>query len=92
MELGNLAATQTGAARDLIALMRRYLSAQNVRWVVLTATQELTNSFRRLGYEPEVLSQAEPSRLVHSASQWGTYYQCNPKVVFFDIDEPRVAH
>ena len=92
VELGNLAATQVGAARELICRMREYLAHRHFRWVVLTATRDLANSFRRLGYEPEILSRAEPARLTQSVSRWGSYYQSQPQVVFFDIEASYVTH
>jgi hypothetical protein len=85
VEVGNLAAIRAGAASALILHMTRYLYRRHFQWVVLTATKELSNSFSRLGYQPTVITAADPNRLEGCGKSWGTYYESHPEVVFVDI-------
>lgn len=85
VEVGNLAATKAGASRALILHMTRYLYRRHFQWVVLTATRELSNSFARLGYRPEVIAPADPTRLRDGAGSWGRYYDSKPQVMVVDI-------
>lgn len=84
-EVGNLAATHAGAARDLIVRMTQYLHQQGLVWVAFTATKGLLNSFIRLQLEPTVLADADPRRLPDAGKSWGTYYATKPQVMFGDI-------
>lgn len=85
VEVGNLAAMHVGAARSLIACMTRFLHEQGLSWVAFTATRSLLNSFNRLGLEPGVLADADPTRLPDRGASWGSYYVTKPQVMFGDI-------
>lgn len=85
VEVGNLAAIRPGASRAVILQMTKYLHLRHFRWVVLTATRSLINSFSKLGYNPLCLASADPGRLNGSATQWGSYYDSNPQVMLGDI-------
>jgi len=85
VEVGNLAASQVGAARVLIVGMTRYLREQGLIWVSFTATPALLNSFTRLRLKPHVLCVADPARLADGGKSWGTYYATRPSVMFGDI-------
>lgn len=85
VEVGNLAATHVGAARELIICMTRYLHQQGLSWVAFTATPGLLNSFTRLHLDPHVLKVADPGRLADGGKSWGTYYDTRPSVMFGDI-------
>lgn len=85
VEVGNLAATHAGAARELIVCMTRYLHQQGMAWVAFTATRALLNSFTRLRLKPAVLAEADPRRLPDGGRSWGTYYDTKPQVMFGDI-------
>jgi hypothetical protein len=85
VEVGNLASTHVGAARELIICMTKYLHQQGLIWVVFTATQGLLNSFVRLRLNPNVLTVADPGRLPDGGKSWGSYYETKPRVMFGDI-------
>ncbi|HZW13399.1 MAG TPA: thermostable hemolysin [Noviherbaspirillum sp.] len=85
VEVGNLAATHAGAARELIICMTRYLHQQGMVWVAFTATRALLNSFTRLRLKPTALAVADPRRLPDGGESWGSYYDTKPQVMFGDI-------
>jgi hypothetical protein len=85
VEVGNLASTHPGAARALIISTTRLLHGLGLRWVAFTATVSLLNSFTRLRLQPQVLADADPSRLADAGRCWGSYYETQPKVMFGDI-------
>lgn len=85
IEVGNMAATHAGAARELIVCLTRYLYRRGFVWVAFTATRSLLNSFARLRLQPKVLADADPRRLPGAGKNWGSYYDTRPVVVFGDI-------
>lgn len=85
VEVGNLAATRAGAARELIVHMTRQLHEQGLSWVAFTATRCLLNSFARLRIGVVALAQADPHRLPGAGKNWGSYYATKPQVMFGDI-------
>ena len=84
-ELGNLASLRPGFARQMIVYMTQFLHRRHFRWVVFTATTELRNSFRKVGYEPKCVAQADPLRLGTEAFRWGNYYEHRPQVMYGDV-------
>lgn len=85
VEVGNLAASGLGTARTLIVKLTRQLALQGFRWVTFTGTQEVLNSFHRLGLAPQFLGLADPARMGESLADWGRYYDSQPQVVFGEI-------
>ncbi|MCC6533071.1 MAG: thermostable hemolysin [Burkholderiales bacterium] len=85
VEVGNLAACGSGAARRLIVAMAALLHARGRTWVVFTATRSLRNSFARLGIEPIVLARADAARLPDGGRSWGSYYATDPHVMTANI-------
>lgn len=85
VEVGNLAAEGAGTARTLIVRLTRQLALQGFRWVTFTGTQEVLNSFYRLGLAPQSLGLADPARMGESLADWGRYYDSQPQVVFGEI-------
>jgi hypothetical protein len=85
VEVGNLAAEGLGTARTLIVKLTRQLALQGFRWVTFTGTQEVLNSFYRLGLAPQSLGLADPARMGESLADWGRYYDSQPQVVFGEI-------
>jgi hypothetical protein len=85
VEVGNLAASGLGTARTLIVKLTRQLALQGFRWVTFTGTQEVLNSFYRLGLAPQSLGLADPARMGESLADWGRYYDSQPQVVFGEI-------
>lgn len=84
-EVGNLAAIHPGSGRLLIAHATRCLHEMGYRWVCFTATLGLLNSFVRLQLQPEVIAQADPSRLPDGGLKWGRYYETSPQVMMGHI-------
>ena len=85
VEVGNLAASRAGAARQLIVCTTALLHRLDRTWVVFTSTRSLLNSFARLGIATIVLAQADPLRLPDRGSSWGSYYDTNPQVMTANI-------
>ena len=81
IEVGNLVSTSPGMARLLIIALTHYLHCIHFQWVAFTGTPILLNSFSRLTLSPVVLAEADPSRLGSDASQWGSYYATQPRVM-----------
>jgi hypothetical protein len=85
VEVGNLVAAGSGAARRVIVHMTELLHDLGRSWVVLTLTKSLLNSFVRLGIELIPLVAADPARLTDKGASWGTYYSCEPCVMAASI-------
>lgn len=85
VEVGNLAALQPGAARELIIGATGLLYRMGLHLVAFTATASLLNSFCRLHLTPRLLAPADPARLPDAGRQWGSYYATQPQVMFGDI-------
>ncbi len=86
VEVGNLACAANGYARLVIIRLTEILYRSGYRWVGFTATQNLLNSFLRLGLTPHAITSADVSRLKNSTNDWGTYYDNNPQVMFGSIE------
>jgi Thermostable hemolysin len=80
-EVGNLAAEKPGSSLYVILHLTDYLERMGYTWVVFTATRELIRIFTRLGIPLLALAQADPARLGHEQSDWGSYYDTCPVVV-----------
>lgn len=85
VEVGNLAAVGTGAARRVIHLMARTLDELSLTWVVFTSTRSLLNSFMRLGIATIGLARADRGRLSDRGASWGSYYDADPQVMAANI-------
>jgi hypothetical protein len=85
VEVGNLALSDPGHARWVIAASTAFLAAAGYRWVLFTATRPLANAFRRLGLRPVRLADADPARLPDGGAAWGSYYRQGPAVYAGDI-------
>jgi len=80
VEVGNLAAADTGSARLSIIAITYLLAMGGLEWVAFTGSIGLVNSFHRLGLKPQTLCAADPLRLGEDRHDWGSYYQSQPKV------------
>jgi hypothetical protein len=86
VEVGNLACSANGYARLVIIRLTELLYESGFRWVAFTATNGLYNSFLRLGLTPHAIAPANVSALHETRSNWGTYYDANPQVMFGSIE------
>ncbi|PMZ93082.1 MULTISPECIES: thermostable hemolysin [unclassified Pseudomonas] len=80
VEVGNLAASDTGSARMSIIAMTYLLAMGGLEWVAFTGNLGLVNSFHRLGLKPMTLCAADPERLGEDRHAWGSYYESKPWV------------
>ncbi|WP_095148706.1 thermostable hemolysin [Pseudomonas sp. Irchel s3a18] len=80
VEVGNLAASDTGSARMSIIAMTYLLAMGGLEWVAFTGNLGLVNSFHRLGLKPVALCAADPARLGEDRHAWGSYYESKPWV------------
>ncbi|MNL95860.1 Thermostable hemolysin [compost metagenome] len=80
VEVGNLAAGDTGSARLSIIAMTYLLAMGGLEWVAFTGNLGLVNSFHRLGLKPVTLCAADPARLGEDRHAWGSYYESKPWV------------
>ncbi|WP_194789967.1 thermostable hemolysin [Pseudomonas sp. UFMG81] len=80
VEVGNLAAADTGSARLSIITITYLLAMGGLEWVAFTGSIGLVNSFHRLGLKPHTLAPADPERLGEERHLWGSYYQSQPHV------------
>ncbi|QLL10728.1 thermostable hemolysin [Pseudomonas chlororaphis] len=80
VEVGNLAASDTGSARLSIIAMTYLLAMGDLEWVAFTGNIGLVNSFHRLGLKPVTLCAADPQRLGDERHSWGSYYESKPWV------------
>jgi hypothetical protein len=85
VEVGNLAASDTGSARLSIIAITYLLAMSGLEWVTFTGSIGLVNSFHRLGLEPVTLCAADPDRLGDERQHWGSYYESKPWVHFGNI-------
>lgn len=80
VEVGNLAASDTGSARLSIIAITYLLAMGGLEWVAFTGNIGLVNSFHRLGLKPVTLCAADPERLGDDRHHWGSYYESQPWV------------
>lgn len=85
VEVGNFASATAGDARELILQLTASLHAEGLRWVLFAATRQLRNAFDRLHLSTVELADARSECLAGDHSDWGSYYDAQPKVMFGDI-------
>lgn len=87
VELGNFAASTPGATRQFILRLGKYLLRNDFRWLVLTATRSIKASFEKMGVANAmvVICDAKVEQLTDKKTDWGTYYENDPKVIAVDI-------
>jgi len=88
-EIGNLVSLRRGLQRRLFVPLIDQLVAEDLEWVLFTATPTVANGIRRLGIELYPLQFADPARLGTEQAAWGRYYEHHPCVMAGDL---RRAH
>lgn len=86
-EIAHLAGVEAGVSRYLFASLSVWLDAAGYEWVVCTGTDQLRNSFHRLGISTQVLANADPARLPDGGAGWGRYYDHHPVVMAVNVVE-----
>ncbi|MBW7472041.1 thermostable hemolysin [Marinobacter sp. M216] len=90
-EIAHLAGVEAGVSRYLFASLAVWLDGAGYQWVVCTGTDQLRNSFRRLGIDTHVLADADPARLADGGAGWGRYYDHHPVVMAVSVAESLAA-
>ena len=85
VEIGNLASSEAGSGYILFAVLAALLSEAGFRWVICTATPQVENMLRRMGFTPTRICVADPTRLGDAARDWGSYYSVRPHVIAGDV-------
>lgn len=85
IEIGNLASSHSGHAKFLFVAMTRVLSDWHFRWITFTAVPAVINVFRKLQLKPVEVCPAQLKDLTNTRSDWGAYYQHQPRVMLGDI-------
>lgn len=82
VEVGNFSVAELGMARYLITAINDQLHETSKQWAVFTAVPVLRNAFIKLGMQPEILGDADKSRLpAEQQAEWGSYYEQKPQVM-----------
>ena len=81
VEIGNFAADNVRLGSLLFTILAKGLSLAGYQWMVFTATNEVEKMISKLGCAQTVLTDANASRVEQSSSDWGSYYDNNPKVI-----------
>lgn len=85
VEIGSLASTKSGYAHHLFLAMTKILTSWRYQWLTFTGIPAVINVFRKLKLNPIELCNATIKDLVHSDTNWGSYYDKNPKVMIGDV-------
>ncbi len=86
-EIAHLAGVEAGVSRYLFASLSVWLNSAGYDWVVCTGTDQLRNSFHRLGIATQVVANADPARLPDGGAGWGRYYNHHPVVMAIRVSE-----
>ncbi|MFI0473139.1 thermostable hemolysin [Halomonas sp. HMF6819] len=84
-EIGNLVSLRPGLQRQLFLYLAYQLAEEGIAWLLFTATPEVANGLRRMGFEPQPIMPADPERLGDESHLWGRYYKHRPWVMAGDL-------
>jgi hypothetical protein len=90
-EIGNFACRDCSTAMAMVGVIAEFLLDQRHRWVVFTATRTVRGIMRHLGIGLSELGQADKSRVVVTADDWGSYYATDPRVMLGYVPSYRGA-
>ncbi|HSJ49033.1 MAG TPA: thermostable hemolysin [Gammaproteobacteria bacterium] len=85
-EIAHLAGVEAGVSRFLFAGLTLWLRAQGYRWIAFTGTDQLRNSFKRMGIPMSSIAPADPARLADGGQGWGAYYDHRPVVMTANVE------
>jgi len=87
VEIGNLVALNNGGSLALFIVLASALHTAGHQYLVFTATRQLREKFKRLGFATELLAGADEGRLNdEQKAVWGSYYEQDPKVMLGSLD------
>ena len=90
VEIGNYSVAEMGLSRLLINAIFDQLHATSKQWAVFTAVQVVRNTLIKADIVPQILCDADINRLPpEEQSDWGSYYEQNPKVMAVERIERR---
>jgi hypothetical protein len=81
VEIGNLAASGSGASAFLFAALSAYLHHNGFTHAIVTGTGSLEKRLHKMGLNPRQHAPADPSRLQDTDTGWGCYYTTQPHVL-----------
>lgn len=85
-EMGNLYSQSHRFTLPLIITVVMGLYLSDVRQLIFAGTENVRHLLKTLGFSMLYLADAEPRQLVNDTSDWGSYYQHQPKVMALDIE------
>ncbi len=90
-ELGNLAALRPGVCQLLYLVMAGVMERTRMNHVVFAGTRQVAKGLAKLGFNTRTFAPAEPARLNGDATNWGSYYDNEPKIMAIDLAESMIA-
>lgn len=87
VEIGNFAADNVRLGSLLFTILAKGLLLAGYQWMVFTATNQVEKMIGKLGCTQTVLTDANASRVAQSPSDWGSYYDNNPKVIACNLQD-----
>ena len=88
VEVGNLAASQSGITIALFIILVCAMANNGFEYLVFTAGSSLRKKFHRIGLEIEMLGKAHENLIKNSSrSDWGSYYENDPAVIYCKLQQ-----
>ncbi|MFT5656333.1 MAG: hypothetical protein ACI9XU_002060 [Arenicella sp.] len=87
VEIGNFAADNVRLGSLLFTILAKGLLLAGYKWMVFTATNQVEKMIGKLGCAQTVLTDANASRVAQSPTDWGSYYDNNPKVIACNLQD-----
>jgi len=81
VELGNLSVVRPALTYPFISMIGRWLQGYSVDWLLFCLTGSLRRLFSRSGIPMLDLGSADRSFLHPTSDNWGSYYNCDPRVM-----------
>jgi len=86
VEIGNLASAGQGALNLLFAALASYLKNRNICYAAITGTDALHRHFKKMGFAPSKICDADLSAVLEEGQQWGSYYATQPRVLVGSLE------
>jgi hypothetical protein len=86
-EIGHLYANASQFMLSLLIATALILHQQGSKYMVFTATSQLSALFEKFELAPQFLANADPKKLLLSHQHWGTYYDTSPRVMVLCLDD-----
>jgi hypothetical protein len=81
VELGNLSVRRPAQTYPFMNLIGTWLHSYRIEWMLFALTGSLRRLFARSGVAMLELGVAYPSRLASALTDWGSYYDHDPRIV-----------